>query len=152
MSQTTRKYAGKVRYGRGFTLQELKAAKITPAVARTVGISVDHRRTSTSEEQHQMNVARLNTYKSKLIVFPRRENKPKKGLVADATAEQLKKAVQVKGHTMPIEHKKAEVEFGAITEAAKKNGVFHALRSMRTNTRYRGRREKKAADAKKAKE
>lgn len=155
MSQTTRKYAGKVRYGRGFTLQELKAAKLTAAFARTVGISVDHRRTSTSEEQLQMNVARLNTYKSKLIVFPRRENKPKKGLINDATAEQLKSAAaahQVTGVTMPLERKQAAVEFGSITEEDKKKGVFHALRTMRTNTRYKGRRDKKAIDAKKAKE
>jgi ribosomal protein L13E len=51
VSSMTRKYAGKVRYGRGFTLAELKAAKLSATFARTVGIAVDHRRTSTSEEQ-----------------------------------------------------------------------------------------------------
>ena len=40
----TRKYAGKVRFGRGFTFDELRAAKLTPAFAQTVGICVDHRR------------------------------------------------------------------------------------------------------------
>jgi hypothetical protein len=48
--------------------------------------------------------------------------------------------------------KQHEVEFAAINEADKKKGVFHTLRTIRTNTRYRGRRIKKAADAKKAKE
>ena len=92
VSQATKKYAGKVRYGRGFTLVELKGANLNADFARTVGIAVDHRRTSTSEEQLQLNVARLNTYKSKLILFPRRENKPKKGLINDATAEQITSA------------------------------------------------------------
>jgi large subunit ribosomal protein L13e len=40
----TRKYSSKLRYGRGFTLQELQKAKISPRFARTVGIAVDHRR------------------------------------------------------------------------------------------------------------
>jgi large subunit ribosomal protein L13e len=144
-----------VRYGRGFTLAELKGAKLSPAFAQTVGISVDHRRTSTSEEQLQLNVARLNTYKSKLILFPRRENKPKKGEINDATAEQLKSASaasQVTGITLPIVRKAAEVEYAAITEADKKKKVFHTLRTIRTNDRYKGRRQKKALDEKKAKE
>ena len=144
-----------MRYGRGFTLAELRGAGLNAKVARTVGISVDHRRTSTSEEQLQLNVARLNTYKSKLIVFPRRENKPKKGLINDATAEQLKSAAsatQVTGPTLPIVRKQPAVEFAAITEADKAKKVFHTLRTIRTNTRYRGRRVKKAEDAKKAKE
>jgi hypothetical protein len=33
------------------------------------------------------NVERLNQYKSKLILFPRRADKPKKGLINDSTAE-----------------------------------------------------------------
>ena len=155
VSQTTRKYAGKVRYGRGFTLQELKSAGLTAAFARSVGISVDHIRTSTSEEQLQLNVARLNTYKSKLIVFPRRENKPKKGLINDATAEQLKSAAaahQVTGFTLPLVRKTPAVEFAKITEADKKSEVFKTLRKIRTDTRYRGRREKKAAEKAKEKE
>ena len=38
------------------------------------------------------------------------------------------------------------------TDEDKKKKVYHSLRSMRTNTRYNGRRIKKAADEKKAKE
>merc|ERR1711976_781801 len=89
VSQTTAKYAGKVRIGRGFTLQELRAAGITAARARTVGISVDHRRTSTSQSQLDLNANRLKSYMSKLIVFPQRADKPKKGLFPDATADRL---------------------------------------------------------------
>ena len=87
VSSATRRYAGKVRLGRGFTLAELKSAGLTAAVAQSFGIAVDHRRATSSMEQHDLNVNRLKEYKSKLIVFPRRENKPKKGMIADATAE-----------------------------------------------------------------
>jgi hypothetical protein len=40
--------------------------------ARTVGISVDHRRQNHSEETFVMNVARLKEYQKRLIVFPRK--------------------------------------------------------------------------------
>ena len=74
---------------------------------------------------------------------------------SDATAEQLKSAAaahQVTGITMPIVKKVNEVEFAAITEADKKKKVYHTLRTIRTNHRYKGRREKRANDDKKAKE
>merc|ERR1712127_308450 len=68
----TQRYSSKTRLGRGFTLAELKAAGLTAAYARTVGIAVDARRTNRSVEGLNANVARLNEYKSKLIVFPKR--------------------------------------------------------------------------------
>ena len=92
VSSQTRRYAGKVRYGRGFTLQELKTAKLSARFARTVGIAVDHRRTNTSDEGLQLNVDRLNSYKTKLILWPKIADKPKKGLIEDSTAEKLKSA------------------------------------------------------------
>jgi len=154
VSSATRRYAGKVRYGRGFTLDELKAAGLTARFARTVGISVDHRRTNTSEEQLQLNTERLNTYKSKLILFPRRENKPKKGLVNDATAEQLQSAAastQVKG-TVLARAKAAQVdEFRAIDADSKKKNNYVTLRTLRVTKRYLGRREKRVRDAEEAK-
>merc|ERR1712042_60903 len=52
----TFKYNTKVRMGRGFTLEELKAAGISAKRARTVGISVDHRRKNKSTESLQANV------------------------------------------------------------------------------------------------
>jgi large subunit ribosomal protein L13e len=154
VSSATRKYAGKVRYGRGFTLDEIQKAGLTAQFARTVGIAVDHRRTNTSTEQMQLNVSRLETYKSKMILFPRREGKPKRGLIHDATAEQLKSAAsshQVTGHVLPIVPAAHVVEHKAIGNAAN-NKVFRTLRNLRTHKRYKGRREMKAkkdAEAKK---
>lgn len=93
----TFKYNTKVRAGRGFTLDELKAsghfniftlpvplissqaAKLSRKMAPKIGISVDHRRRNRSLESFQANVQRLKEYQSKLILFPRKANKPKKG-------------------------------------------------------------------------
>jgi large subunit ribosomal protein L13e len=151
VSQCTNKYAGKVRLGRGFTLVELKEAGMTQHQARTIGISVDHRRTSSNMEQLQQNVARLNAYKSKLVITPKRAGKPKKSFVNDATKEQLEK------HTSQADQFKLTkaapvVEYAKITEEDKKKKVYHSLREMRTNTRYKGRRDKKKDEAEKAKE
>ena len=82
-AQTVR-YNRKIREGRGFTLAELKEAGIGKKEARGVGIVVDHRRRNLSEEGKKLNVERLKAYKSKLIVFPRKAGKPKKG---DSTVE-----------------------------------------------------------------
>ena len=75
----TFKYNTKVRSGRGFTMEELKTAGIPIKAAKTIGIAVDHRRKNRSTESLQANVQRLKEYKSKLIVFPRKLNQPKKG-------------------------------------------------------------------------
>jgi large subunit ribosomal protein L13e len=76
--QTVR-YNRKVREGRGFTLAELKEAGIGRKEARGIGVVVDHRRRNLSEEGKKLNVERLQAYKTRLIVFPRKTKKPKKG-------------------------------------------------------------------------
>ncbi|CAG5120694.1 unnamed protein product, partial [Candidula unifasciata] len=55
---------------------------VNKKVARTIGISVDYRRRSMSIESLQQNVQRLKEYKTKLIIFPRKEGKPGKGDVS----------------------------------------------------------------------
>ena len=62
-----------------FTVVFLQAAGIPKKLAPTIGISVDHRRRNKSVEAMQGNVRRLKEYKSKLILFPKTANKPKKG-------------------------------------------------------------------------
>eukprot|EP01084_Bolivina_argentea_P127723 225862_1 len=77
----TIKYNTRVRAGRGFTIDELRAANINPNQAQGIGIAIDYRRKHGSEESFQANVQRLKQYKSKLVIFPRRPNnkKQKKG-------------------------------------------------------------------------
>lgn len=154
VSSCTRRYAGKVRYGRGFALDELKAAGLSAAFARTVGIAVDHRRTCTSEEQKQLNTERLNTYKSKLILFPRKDGKVKKGLINDSTAEKCQSAAastQPSGAVLPRVAAVAADEFAAITKELKEGRAHSEYRNAWQNARYKGRREKKAAEEEAAK-
>jgi hypothetical protein len=68
--------------GRGFTLSEIKLAGIPKKQAKGLGIVVDHRRRSKSEESQKVNVERLKEYRTRLVVFPRKAGKPKAG---DAT-------------------------------------------------------------------
>ena len=76
--QTVR-YNAKIREGRGFTLVELKEAGVGRKKALGLGIVVDHRRRNLSEEGKDLNVARLKAYMERLVVFPRKASKPKKG-------------------------------------------------------------------------
>ncbi|VDN57659.1 unnamed protein product [Dracunculus medinensis] len=50
----TNRYNKKIRLGRGFTLEELKAVGISKKIAPTIGISVDYRRTNKSVESLQV--------------------------------------------------------------------------------------------------
>jgi ribosomal protein L13E len=75
----TVRYNTKLREGRGFTFAELKDAGVGRKAARGLGIVVDHRRRNLSEEGKKLNVERLIEYRKRLIVFPKKANKPKKG-------------------------------------------------------------------------
>eukprot|EP01128_Nolandella_sp_AFSM9_P011976 TRINITY_DN8858_c1_g1_i1.p1 TRINITY_DN8858_c1_g1~~TRINITY_DN8858_c1_g1_i1.p1 ORF type:complete len:221 (-),score=69.99 TRINITY_DN8858_c1_g1_i1:69-731(-) len=87
----SQRYNTRVRFGRGFTLGELKGAGLTPAYAQSVGIAVDYRRSNKSAETLQANVQRLKLYKSKLVVFPLKSGQPKNG---DSKPEEIAAAVQ----------------------------------------------------------
>merc|ERR1719264_1344575 len=84
----TQRYNRRTRAGKGFTLEELAQAKISPIFAKTIGIAVDHRRSNRSIESKQANVDRLKAYKEKLVFYLKKDGKPKKGgkgVLADAT-------------------------------------------------------------------
>merc|ERR1712151_159978 len=67
----TQRYNMKLRLGKGFTLEELREAKIPVKKAITIGISVDHRRRNRCAESLQANVDRLKVFLSKLKIFPK---------------------------------------------------------------------------------
>lgn len=140
----TIRYHTKIRAGRGFTLEELKAAGINKKVARTIGISVDHRRRNKSTESLQTNVQRLKEYRSKLIIFPRKPSAPKKG---DGSAEELKMATQLKGPVMPIRQTFKKEKARVISEDEKNFKAFASLRMARANARLFGIRAKRAKEA-----
>ncbi|KAJ4776858.1 60S ribosomal protein L13 [Rhynchospora pubera] len=142
----TLKYNMKSRAGRGFTLEELKAAGIPKKFAPTIGISVDHRRKNRSLEGLQANVQRLKTYKAKLVVFPRRARKFKAG---DSAPEELATATQVTGEYLPIVPEKRTVDLVKVTDEMKSFKAYGKLRVERMNKRQIGARLKKAAEAEK---
>lgn len=69
----------KIREGRGFSIEEIKAAGIRKKEALSLGICVDHRAKSRSEERFNRNVERLQAYKARLVVFPKNSKKTQKG-------------------------------------------------------------------------
>merc|ERR1712118_621092 len=95
----TARYNVKTRVGRGFSLAEIKAAKLSKREARSLGVAVDHRRRNKSVEGMEANVQRLREYRSKLVVFPKHAKHAKKGWVE--TAEPSTVVEQVRGTVMP---------------------------------------------------
>nr|NP_001187305.1 60S ribosomal protein l13 [Ictalurus punctatus]ADO28473.1 60S ribosomal protein l13 [Ictalurus punctatus] len=132
----TQRYNMKVRAGRGFTLQELKAAGVNRKIARSVGISVDHRRRNKSVEGLQRNVARLRKYMSKIILF----NKAKILPVPVHLGEKDK--VTQRKMVMPIVQKAKREVAHKITSSEAKYSAFHAIRQHRANKRLVGKRMK----------
>lgn len=148
----TRKYNSKIRYGFGFTLRELKKAKLTAKFAQSVGIAVDHRRVNTSDESLARNAQRLEQYKNKLILFPRRDGKFKQGEIADSTADKLKGADQnTDKHILSKPAPKKREAPVKITDAMKNFKAYRTLRIERTNKKWKGQRETKAKIAAEAK-
>jgi len=138
-AQTIR-YNRKVREGRGFTLAELKEAGVGKKEARGVGIVVDHRRRNLSEEGKLVNVERLKAYKEKLIVFPRKAGKPKKG---DSSAEDLK--AETTRITAPLPEGIPAEAPRKITKEEHEFKAFRTLRTARANQRHEGARKARAA-------
>ena len=139
----TLRYNSKLRLGRGFTLDELKAAGVSPKLARTIGIAVDRRRKNRSLDSLQRNVERLKAYKARLIVFPNNAKKPHKG---DASAEEVKLATQLKGTILPLTNRSnLKVEKARKPTAEEKAlKVYKLLRKERSDKKYKGQRERKA--------
>ena len=134
----TQRYSSKTRLGRGFTLQEIKAAGLTPRYARTVGIAVDHRRINRSEEGLKRNVDRLTEYKLKLIVFFRRRGVLKSG---DSSAAETNAATQLEGRTiMPLVKKTDSIEMMVISKVMKEYSAFTQMRVAAKENKVAGHR------------
>lgn len=131
------RYNTKIKYGRGFTLQELKEAGINAKKALSIGIAVDHRRKNRSVEGLQANVERLKAYKARLVVFPRKGGKVKKG---DSTAEETSAASQLKGEIIPIVQPKDKVETMAITDEMKAASAVKQYKQARATQYITGKR------------
>merc|ERR1711915_1068961 len=140
----TNKYHTKKRMGKGFSLEELKGAGLNKRYAMTIGIDCDHRRTNKSIQGLQRNVRRLKEYKSKLILFPLKTNKPRK---ADSSPQELAMAKQLVGEVLPYRPKLTKEKARKISKRDAAYSCFNALKSERSTARNWGKRAKKAQEA-----
>ena len=133
----TQKYNTKVRFGRGFSLNELKEAGISAKYAATVGIAVDHRRTNKSVDAQTVNVNRLKEYKARLIVFPRKNGKVKKG---DSSKAETAVARQLVGDIIAKPSNGSAVSFTKITPEMVAVQAHSTLRIARMEKKLVGKR------------
>jgi large subunit ribosomal protein L13e len=121
----TQKYNSKTRLGRGFTMEELKVAGLHPSYAQTVGIAIDWRRRNKSEESLNLNVERLKTYISKLVILKKGEAAP---------------GAQVKGVIQPIPAPDLSIQMQDVTDELKSFAAYTTMRLAKQETRLAGKR------------
>ncbi len=128
-------------------LTRRQAAGIPKLYAPTIGISVDARRQNLSEEGLAANVERLKEYKARLIVFPRKSNKPKKTDTAkDQQAGETTQSLRASfGIAQPVAPGFSEVAKSALPKNVE-GGAYKALRKARSDARLVGVREKRVKD------
>lgn len=129
---TTQRYNAKVRAGRGFTLEELKAAGISKVEAKAKGIAVDYRRRNRSEESLTLNTQRLKSYLARVVVNPKPEE-----------------AIQLKGEVSKLPQKLSltKIEGVVITEEMKNAQVVRHAKQLEATRRSQGRKLKKEKEA-----
>jgi large subunit ribosomal protein L13e len=89
-----------------------------------------------SEEGKKINVERLKAYKARLIVFPRKARKPKKG---DSSADDLN--APTTRATLPIPDGHPLENPRKITNAEREFKAYRTLRMARANKRHEGARK-----------
>merc|ERR1711991_138699 len=111
---------------------------VSPRYARTIGVSVDHRRKNHSEEALAKNTQRLKEYLGKLILFPVSGRKAS-GPVAQASGEQLKNVTQNTSSTI-IAFPTAETKEAPrdLTADEKKRNIYMYLRSKSRDEKFVG--------------
>lgn len=137
----TVKYNTKLRSGRGFTIAELKAAGIEGRVARTIGITVDTRRRNRSVESLEINKARLESYKARLIILSK---KPKQGTNRVASLAGVASVASCAA-AFPVSQSVTVEAPRAITAAEQEFSAFKTLRQQDAAVRFGAARAKRAA-------
>eukprot|EP01117_Protostelium_nocturnum_P007660 TRINITY_DN274_c0_g1_i1.p1 TRINITY_DN274_c0_g1~~TRINITY_DN274_c0_g1_i1.p1 ORF type:complete len:214 (-),score=56.46 TRINITY_DN274_c0_g1_i1:83-724(-) len=140
----TRRYNFKLKLGRGFSLEEVKAAGLTKGVARSLGVAVDHRRTNKSEGSFQANVQRLKNYRSKLVVLARNQKKVKAGEVSQADFEKVSQ--HTGASVLPVPRQSFSVTSVPKSSVDKKTSVHQRLRTELRNSQLVGLRQKVKAE------
>jgi large subunit ribosomal protein L13e len=122
----TQKYNAKIRLGKGFTFEELKAVGWHPKYAQTIGIAIDWRRQNKCEESLKLNVSRLEEYKSKLVILKKGDTLPTEPMVKAVPLPYVKPTVPLEMQAVTTEMK----EFKAYTtmRVARKETVVEGYR------------------------
>lgn len=145
----TIRYNRQTRLGRGFTLTEIKAAGLGVAFARSIGISVDHRRKNRCQESLDLNRNRLLAYVNKLVLYPRHEKTPvtkaKRGILNDTPKEAQKVHDKPQVNALPPLIRRVKSISTSDLVKLKKDKVFRILRQEWANQRNNGKRLAKAA-------
>lgn len=145
VSKPTFRYSGQKRLGRGFSLEEIKKVGLNADFARTIGISVDHRRTNKSVESLQRNVQILKAYLDKLILLPKNPKAPKKGrngVLSDAT--DTSNLVQNTHQTVvPLKTQALREKPSKVLPEMNQFRAHKQLRLERTNQKWAGKRAEK---------
>ncbi|CAD8132024.1 unnamed protein product [Paramecium pentaurelia] len=141
----TIKYNNVQKLGRGFSLIELKEAGLNAAFARTIGISVDHRRRNLNQEELNNNVKRLKAYLSKLVLYPRVAGKPKNGVVKDSTNEAVAQPVAQNTNPEVITFQRTPKREKAtvISKELRAKNVYRRIRQEWYNAKFVGVKEKR---------
>jgi large subunit ribosomal protein L13e len=142
----TVRYNFRKRLGRGFTVEEVRAAGLNPNYAATIGIRVDGRRKNISAESLNANTARLKQYLSKLVLFPLSKKAVRAG---EASADEQKKAVQdrsrfgrVVAHPKGVAVAKAPAR--KVAKADKEKSAYKFLKKNLSAARFLGERIQRA--------
>merc|ERR1712134_221542 len=101
-------------------------------LARTIGISVDHRRRNRCTESLQENVSRLKLYKSKLLIFPKGSGRKsvKKG---DTARSELQNVAQnTLKEIIPIPRPVLRIKARKITSEEQEKSAYKTLLKART--------------------
>jgi len=154
----TIRYSHRPRLGKGFTLNEIRSVGLGVEFAKTIGITVDHRRKNRSQESFEANKARLTNYLSKLVLYPKHEGhfvtKAKNGILNDTPKvivvliqDQQTVATAPTVNTLAPLVKRVRSVSKLELERLRKSSAYRSIRQEWNNQRNEGQRQKKAREA-----
>ncbi|CDU20605.1 hypothetical protein YYC_01398 [Plasmodium yoelii 17X] len=154
----TQRYNFKIRLGKGFSLDEIKAVNLTPSAARSIGIVVDKRRKNRCEESLKRNAERLQKYLNSLVMIPLKKDKPKNGIggiPADATKEvieQHKETKQLRSIFKKGSNVKPFYESIDVSKIDKSYLAYKTLRKAKSEERRKNRQQQRKDIKRKSKD
>ncbi|GAB68914.1 60S ribosomal protein L13 [Plasmodium cynomolgi strain B] len=154
----TQRYNFRSRLGRGFTLEELKGAKLNPLAAQSIGICVDKRRKNRCEETLKKNIARLEKYKKCLVMIPLKNKKTTKstgGIPADSSKEvvkELRKKKQLRSIFKKERNTKPFYESIEVSKIDKSYLAYKTLRRAKLTERRKNKQQQRKDIKRKSKD